>query len=130
MCDRTKQMAINGRVSKFQKYFVHILKIINIFYNFIAIGNRSKFQNTLYIYAQYIKPDFFFYKISYFIIAVGNHGDMLHYFPILSILKSTHIKYSCISFLMLLQYYLIEEIFKTLWRSIEREQKCKLIPFF
>lgn len=54
---------------------------------------------------------------------------MLHYFPILSILKSTHIKYSCISFLMLLQYYLIEEIFKTLRKSIEREQKCQLIPF-
>lgn len=31
---------------------------------------------------------------------------------------------------MLLQYYLIEEIFKTLRKSIEREQKCKLIPFF
>lgn len=117
-------------MSKFQKYFVHILKTINIFfYNFIAVGNRSKFQNTLYSYAQYIKPDFF-YKISYFIIAVGNHGDMLHYFPILSILKPTHIKYSYISFLMLLQYYLIEEIFKTLRKSIEREQKCKLIPFF
>lgn len=85
MCDRTKQMAINGRVSKFQKYFVHILKTINIFfYNFIAVGNRSKFQNTLYSYAQYIKPDFF-YKISYLIIAVGNHGNMLHYFPILPI---------------------------------------------
>lgn len=55
---------------------------------------------------------------------------MLHYFPILSILKPTHIKYSYISFLMLLQYYLIEEIFKTLRKSIEREQKCKLIPFF
>lgn len=59
VCDRTKQMAINGRVSKFQKYFLHILKILNIFYNFIAIGNRSKFQNTLYIYAQYIKADLF-----------------------------------------------------------------------
>lgn len=55
---------------------------------------------------------------------------MLHYFPILSILKPTHIKYSYISFLMLLQYYLIEEIFKTLRKSIEREQTCKLIPFF
>lgn len=30
---------------------------------------------------------------------------------------------------MLLQYYLIEEIFKTLRKSIEREQKCQLIPF-
>lgn len=30
---------------------------------------------------------------------------------------------------MLLQYYLIEDIFKTLRKSIEREQKCQLIPF-
>lgn len=116
----------------------------------------QNFKNTLYIYSRQLTFFFiislqqvtglsfkilctlmlnilnltFFYKISYFIIAVGNHGDMLHYFPILSILKSTHIKYSYISFLMLLQYYLIEEIFKTLRKSIEREQKCKLIGFF